>query len=214
MKTFFTRALPVLMLAACAGSASAAVIGSVDKLYGSASDRGAIASTGSGSCDTLNTNSITVRDTTTPRCTRFSDTFDFSSLGYKSIDSFDLELSFSKTNDFISVFGFKIYEDWRVKIADTSAHSSIYTMDLANSNPQTTQLFHIDASSHPDVFSNIVKNGQLQLWFGDEAAGANNFMLSAASLTVNGTPVPEPSSMALFAVAMAGAFAARHRSKR
>ena len=215
MKKFLKQAIPALFLAACAASASAGVIalGSVDKDYGSAAGRGDTASTGGRSCDTLNATSITVRDTSSG-CTRFSDTFNFSSLVYKSIDSLELSLTFSNTNDYLD-FGFiKFNEDWRVKIADTSSHSSKFTLDMNNSTAQTTQLFHIDASTHPDVFANIVANRRFQLWFGDEAFGANNFMLSSASLTVNGTPVPEPTGIALFAIAMLGAAAARRRGAR
>jgi hypothetical protein len=215
MKKILKQTIPALLLAACAASASAGVVsvGSIDKNYGSATGRGDTASTGRGSCDTLNATSITIRDTGFG-CTRFSDTFNFSSLVYKNIDSLDLSLTFSKTNDVLD-FGFiKFVEDWRAKIADTSAHSSKFTMDMTNSTAQTTQLFHIDASTHPDVFATIVANRRFQLWFGDEAFGANNFMLSSASLTVNGTPVPEPTGIALFAIAMLGVAAARRRGTR
>lgn len=215
MKNILKKIVPVLLLAVCAGAANASIItlGSIDKNYGNAASRGDLANTGPGSCDKVNATSITVYDTS--MCRRFSDTFDFGHLEYKSIDSLDLTLSFSKTNDSASFIFFRVYEDWRVKIADTSVHASQFTMDMKNSSGLTTQLFHIDAKSHPDVFTNIVSNGKFQLWFGEESILSSNFNLSAASLQINGTPVPEPSSIALFGIAMLGAGAAsRARSKK
>jgi hypothetical protein len=213
MKKFLKSVIPSLLLAMCAMSANATVIslGSINKNYGSGAGRGDVASTGAGSCDKLNATSISVYDTASG-CTRFSDTFDFSNLNYQSIDSLDLTLSFSNTNDYITVIFFRVYEDWRIKIADTAAHASTHTMDMNNSTASTTQTFHITAASNPDVFANIAANGKFQLWFGDEALGANNFKLASASLQVNGTPVPEPASIALFGVALFGVLAARRRS--
>jgi len=215
MKAIIKRALPALLLV-CAAAANASVInlGTVDKNYGSASDRGATASTGAWkSCDKLNNGSVSVYDTT--GCTRFSDTFDFSGMKYDSIDSFDLTLTFSNTNDYQSVSILKFYEDWRVRVADSATHGSDVLMKMTRSTDAITQIFHIDATTHADVFSTIATNGQLHLWFADESWVVSNFNLLNASLQVNGTAaaadVPEPASLALFGVAMLGAAAARRR---
>lgn len=80
MKQAFKNIIAGLLLSAAAVGASAAVVqlGSISKTYGTGA---ATASTGAGSCDTLNAGSIKVTDNN--GCNRFSDVFDFHGLNYK-----------------------------------------------------------------------------------------------------------------------------------
>ena len=211
MKAIIKRALPALLLAAAA-SANAGVIdlGSVDKNYGSA--KGYV-NTNTGvrkPCDKMGLNSVTVKDTPSG-CSWFSDVFDFSALGTKNIDSFDLTLSFSNTNDSFALGPTRTYEDWRVQVGDSATSKSAVELDMTNSLALTTQTFHIDAKSHADVFSNIAANGKFYLSFRDDSWLSSDFILRSASLQVNAADVPEPASIALFGVAMLGAAAARRR---
>ncbi|MDB5952788.1 MAG: motif-containing protein [Massilia sp.] len=96
MRNFLTTVVAGLLLTAAAASASASVVqpGSVSKTYGTGLST---ASTGAGSCDTLNATCI--RGTDAAGCTRFSDLFDFHSLNYTSIDHLTLTLTFGATNN-------------------------------------------------------------------------------------------------------------------
>lgn len=214
MTKFLKSTISALLFGFCAMSANAAIItlGTIDKEYGSAIGRGDKASTGGKSCDTLNAASITVRDSDPKSCARFTDTFDFSGMNYKSIDNLKLTLSFSDTNDLNYFLGFiPVAEDWRLIIADSTGKSSNQLLDMTNKKGVSSQTFMINASTHANVFTNISNNGKFQMWFGDEAWGANNFTLRSATLEVTGTAVPEPSSIALFGISMLGVAFARRR---
>jgi hypothetical protein len=193
-----------LALAFCAASASAAVVGSITHNYGSNAASGAKASTGSNSCDTLNSSSITVRDNGPANCNRFLDVFDFSSMNFSNVSSLSLTLNFKDTDDWNFIFP----EDWQVRGASSASFTNGGMKDMQRQNGYASQTFTFNSQS--DAFNAIVANRKFYLGFADEGVGSNEFTLKSASLAVNGT-VPEPTSIALFGLALSGLALARRR---
>jgi hypothetical protein len=207
MKQNLKGVIAGLLLTATVTSAGAAVVnlGSINKTYGTGQST---ASTGTGSCDTINANSITVTDAS--KCARFSDEFNFQSIDYSSIDHLTLTLTFGATNNlYLGLFR----EDWRVRFADSATSATPPNFDMTTASGTISQSFILNASQAA-VFNNVVANGKMYLWFADQAAGANNFNLYSARLDVFGTEVPEPASLGLFGAALAALTMARRKKMR
>ena len=215
MKKLLKAVISGLLLSAAMSSASAAVVvGSITKTYGTGQNTASTLS--GGSCDTLNANSITVRDSS--GCQRFYDKFDFSSINYAALDHLALTLSFGSTNNInnvVTIFGtFQFPEDWKVRFADTTTHGSSTLQDMNSIAGPGSQTFNL-LPSQADVYANIAANKALYLWFADEAPGASNFELYSARLDVFGTAaVPEPTSIALFGIAIGALGMSRRRKMR
>jgi len=206
MKSALKALIAGLLLSSTMASAAVVQVGSITRNYGTSGTTPA--SMPAGTCDTLNSNSVTIRDTGSG-CQRFYDMFDFGAMQYGSLDRLVLTLSFSNTNNLL--------EDWKVRFAQ-SPTVAVPTAGLINMNEVgsagTTQSFTLNFVNGGSVFTTVAANEKMYLWFSEEGFGAHNFTLSSARLDVYGTALPEPAGMALFGIALGALGVARRRRTR
>ncbi|MCC5795167.1 MAG: hypothetical protein JJT85_10610 [Chromatiales bacterium] len=200
MNKIASSLVSVAALTLIGSAANAALIGTITHDYGTGPGQVSTPSLGAGTCDTLNSNSITV--TNSSGCQRFFDVFDFSGFAYDSIDSFELTLGFSDTNSLVEqcflFFCSDVRDDWRVRPASSAINGSASLPAMTRSDSYVEQTFAFDSTL--DLFGDIVAGEAFYLWFAQEAGGARSFELFSASLSVFGTPtaaVPAPAPLGL-----------------
>lgn len=201
-----------------ATSAQAALIGTITHDYGTGPGQVSAPGLGAGTCDTLNSNSITV--TNGSGCQRFYDAFDFSGFAYDSIERFELTLGFSGTDTAIRqcvlvIFCSNVVDDWRARPASSAINGSGSLPALTKSGSYTEQTLVFNSGL--DIFGDILAGEAFYLWFAQQASGARSFELFSASLSIFGEPstaVAEPAPLALMLGGLALLAAARRKARR
>ena len=163
-------------------------------------------------CDSAAQDWLVIKDRSNG-CQRFYDNFSFADLAYQSIDSLELSLSYSDTNNFegLPIIG----EKWQVRpgVSSSTAGNQYFDLKLVG-NTITSGIFTFTRDNLA-IFDQIVNAKNFSLWFVEDALGANNFLLYSATLNVYGsapqiTPqnpdttvaVPAPAGIALFGLGL------------
>lgn len=150
-----------------------------------------------GGNDILSDGYVTVSDKSS---SRFNDSFNFSTLDYSSINHFDLTLTFSNTNG-----AFLNSELWFTRPGGTPDQYTSFRLNSAG-NTAISQTFTVDSSLVPE-FNQMIAAKNFFFWFAEETWFDDNFKLNSASLSIDGqaaAPVPEPGTMILLGLGMAG----------
>ncbi|MDO6425386.1 PEP-CTERM sorting domain-containing protein [Thalassotalea sp. 1_MG-2023] len=155
------------------------------------------------SCDTLNADSVTITDNSNG-CGRFYDYFDFSTVNFNTIDSFELTLDFDNASD-QGMWFWK--ENWDVRPGASASLNSGYDR---NHDQGIATTITIDANTvDAQIFQNMITNQNFSLMFSETSFGNREFELNSASLSIFGTPgeplaaeIPEPAPLALLALGM------------
>ncbi|MCC5886363.1 MAG: hypothetical protein JJT88_08005 [Gammaproteobacteria bacterium] len=211
MKTPAIRLAAVAALLLIGTAANATLLTTISHDYGTGPGQVSTPSLGAGTCDTLNSDSITI--TNSSGCQRFFDVFDFSGVAYDSISGFELTLTYSDARA-----GFWGLQPWRVRPASSPTEAVTLTSEqpsLGSSNDLVTNTFAFEPSL--SIFDDILAGEAFYLWFNATAGGAQSFNLFSADLAIFGEPatsaVPTPATLALLlgGLGLLGAFRRRPR---
>ncbi|WP_299817922.1 VPLPA-CTERM sorting domain-containing protein [uncultured Jannaschia sp.] len=171
-----------------------------------------------GGNDALRTDAVMISDQSD---SRFSDVFDLTSLADRTIESFDLTLTFAKAGP-EKIFNFAT-EAWFVRVQGSDRSAGAVSDDFIAmlDDAQSPMTFRIDAQSdannQDDAFASSVANGAFEFWFTDEGFLPNTFALDSARLDVTVadeiSPVPLPATLPLLLAGFGGFAALRRRTR-
>ena len=191
-------------------SAFAGLIGNIEHNYGTESYLSSFM--GNNSCATAHANSVTVKNNIFG-CNMFMDVFDLSGLAYTDINYFQLDLTFSATNNQSCIFGFCNAEKWNV-FGGLISDVLISTRQALNKQTgEMTQSFIFDPNWLAIDIAEFFNNQNFYFGFESGNLSKHNFNLYSANLSVYGTAptvdvgdpndttdpaqVPAPASLAL-----------------
>ena len=187
-----------------APGAEAAVLGVYSHDYGRGANR--IDPQGD---DTVRGDHVIVQEN---RLNPFYDSFDFSDLSGKSIDSFTLEIDYAETGPYY-YFGLPV-EQWYLAVGGSNAGGTaddLFSTMMIGSGTLSMSISAASDAGGADVFSTALSSLNLGFWFTEPAfLRTDTFLLYEARLTVNGSdlatvPLPAPGLLLLAGLGGLGA---------
>jgi hypothetical protein len=139
--------------------------------------------------DRLGAGYVMVKDQSTHR---FSDSFNWASLGFASIDSLALTLDFSRAGPSLLPG-----ELWKVRVQGSAFGSFLDDMFMPLASVLSPQTLTLDLGTDTrfiNAFAHSVATQTLTFWFSEFSPGGDGFRLNSAALDINGTFAP-PSSV-------------------
>lgn len=177
------------------GTAEAALLTTYTHNYGIGTGK-----TDPGGNDPLSANYVTVKDSST---SRFSDSFDFSTLNYSSIDNFEITLRYKGISSGVyNIFGIKIpNEDWYLRFPNSGDTQDNYTRSQLTKSDENWAVTAFNLSGGK-AFDEYLNGKKFTFSFAEETLNYDQFVLESAVLNIYGTPtqtvVPIPAAAPLF----------------